>query len=548
MQFDRIRRLRGEKSSSLLHKAWPVPAFSFWVGLFLLVIAGSSQARAADGELLLTVVDDETKEPIICQMQLIDELGRTRHPSRTAAHGEHFVIPGEFLFRLSRGTYHFELQHGFEYLGRKKEGNGFIIVPFSEEAHEVSVRRFVNMADYGWWSGDMAIQRPIKDMELLLEAGDLDFAQVMNWPAERPDISLKKIETMLQTTPQGRVFQAGGGVISTPGATVYCYNMDEPDPSVTMNGFVINGQRARDPEYPSLEQYLSALREKNPDVWVEVDRPYRWDVPTLVANNLIDGIQVAHPGILEDDGAALDPKEGYPCDPHFYPAPWGHARYSLDIYYKLLECGFFLPPSAASGSGDSPHPVGSNRVYAYVVEDRQPTYEEWFDRYRQGRSFITNGPLLLAHVQGESPGAVFYQEEVAPVELEIAFDFHSREPVTYIEIVKNGSVYRSIRVQELEESGGHIPPIEFEESGWFLLRAVTDESDRYNFAMTAPYFVRMGETRRVSRSAAQFFLEWTYERARQIQLDDPAQQESVMAYHRHARDVFANLVETATAE
>ena len=548
MQIDRIRELGGKNRDSSSLIAWAVIASSFLVGLPFFDIGGVFEANAADGELFLTVIDDDTKEPIVCRMELIDPAGRSRTPPRTIAHGGHFVIPGMLQLRLSRGTYQFELQHGFEYLGRKKEGNGFVIVPFSEESHEVSVRRFVDMAEWGWWSGDMAVRRPLKDMEILLESEDIDVVQVMNWPADRPDLMLARMESMDQTTSQGRMFQAGGGVVSTPGATVYCYNMDEPDPSVTVNGFVVNGQRTRDPEYPSLEQYLSALRARNPDVWVEVDRPYRWDVPTLVANDLIDAIQIAHPGILEDDGAASDPDEGYPCDLQKYPAPWGHARYSLDIYYKLLECGFFLPPSAASGSGDSPHPIGSNRVYTHFMPDRPPTYEEWFERYSQGRSFITNGPLLMTHVQGEPPGAVFYQEEVKPIELEIGFDFRSREPVSYIEIVKNGSVYQSIRVSDLEESGGEIPPIEFEESGWFLLRAVTDEPALYQFAMTAPYFVRMGDSRRVSRSAAQFFLDWTFERACQIQLDDPSQQESVMAYHRRARDVFARLVETATVE
>jgi hypothetical protein len=66
--------------------------------------------------------------------------------------------------------------------------------------------------------------------------------------------------------------------------------------------------------------------------------------------------------------------------------------------------------------------------------------------------------------------------------------------------------------------------------------------------MTAPYYVQIGYTPTVSRSAAQFFLDWVYQRARQIQIADPAQRAAVLEYHRKARDFWQGLVAKANAE
>ena len=54
--------------------------------------------------------------------------------------------------------------------------------------------------------------------------------------------------------------------------------------------------------------------------------------------------------------------------------------------------------------------------------------------------------------------------------------------------------------------------LHFDRSGWFLVRAVTDLPKTYRFAMTGPYYVEIGPQRRISKSAAQFFVDWVYER------------------------------------
>ena len=53
---------------------------------------------------------------------------------------------------------------------------------------------------------------------------------------------------------------------------------------------------------------------------------------------------------------------------------------------------------------------------------------------------------------------------------------------------------------------------------------------------------------RVSRRSAQFFLDWIDERMKQIKLDDAAEQESVLRYHRAAREFWQQKVAAANAD
>ncbi|TVS14213.1 MAG: hypothetical protein EA424_20270 [Planctomycetaceae bacterium] len=88
----------------------------------------------------------------------------------------------------------------------------------------------------------------------------------------------------------------------------------------------------------------------------------------------------------------------------------------------------------------------------------------------------------------------------------------------------------------------------FDASGWMLVRAVTDHPRTYRFASTGPYYVEIGDQPRISRRAAEFFADWVLQRARQIDLPDPRQRESVIRYHRAARDFWADRVSMANAD
>jgi hypothetical protein len=238
-------------------------------------------------------------------------------------------------------------------------------------------------------------------------------------------------------------------------------------------------------------------------------------------------------------------KPGRPRDRVRYPDPWGNAQWSLYIYFQLLDAGVRLPPSAGSGSGDSPNPVGYNRMYVNV--DGPLTYEKWWQSLRAGQVFVTNGPLLKPSVEGQLPGHVFQAERGSKLDLEVALTLSIREPISYLEIVKDGKVAHSIPFATYSKNG-KLPKVHFDRSGWFLIRAVTDLPKTYRFAMTGPYYVEIGPQRRTSKTAVQFFLDWVYDRARQIEIDDPDQREEVLRWHRQARDYWQDLLSKANAD
>ena len=265
----------------------------------------------------------------------------------------------------------------------------------------------------------------------------------------------------------------------------------------------------------------------------------------LVAAGQVDSIEIAHANLCREE--VIDNEgDGKPRDRKLFPGVAGNARWSQEIYFKLLDCGLRIPPSAGSGSGEAPNPVGYNRMYVHV--DGPFDYEKWWQGLRAGRVTVTNGPLLLPRVQGQLPGYVFQAAEGETAELEIALTLSTRQPISYLEIVKNGQVEHTVRLDEYQKTG-KLPKVRFDRSGWFLVRAVTDLPKTYRFAMTGPYYVEVGYRRRISRSAVQFFLDWVYERARQIQkIEDPAERGAVLDAHREARDFWQELLEKATTE
>jgi hypothetical protein len=296
-------------------------------------------------------------------------------------------------------------------------------------------------------------------------------------------------------------------------------------------------------EYPPLVKLLSEARKKG-DAWIDASKPFWWDLPMLVAAGQIDSIELAH-SHLARNGVTADEAGGRPRDRRRYPGYTGNAEWSQQIYFQLLDCGLRIPPSAGSGSGESPSPVGYNR--AYVQMDGDFSYEKWWEGLRAGRVFVTNGPLMKPSVEGEPPGHVFQLDAGGKLDLEIGLTLSTRDPITYLEIIKDGKVAHTVRFDEYAKSG-KLPRLTFDRSGWFLVRAVTDVAKTYRFAMTGPYYVEVGYQRRISKRAAQFFLDWVVERARQIHLADPEQQREVLQWHRQARDYWQDLLSKANAE
>ena len=119
-------------------------------------------------------------------------------------------------------------------------------------------------------------------------------------------------------------------------------------------------------------------------------------------------------------------------------------------------------------------------------------------------------------------------------------------------VLKSINIATGIPADKIEDEWkkkGELETLLFKESGWFLVRAITDNSKTFRFASTAPYYVEMGETkRRISKTSAQFFLDWVRERAQRVKLDDPLQRAEVLEHHDRAEKFWLTRVSQANAE
>ncbi|MBN2579602.1 MAG: hypothetical protein JXB10_11480 [Pirellulales bacterium] len=500
------------------------------VAVLVLVLGIPQTLPAAAGHLELKVVDQDTGRPLPCRMHLKGPTGRPVRIPKLPFWQDHFAFPGQVQLTLPLGHYTFELERGLEYLDRTGH---FTINQFADDSHQDELHRFVDMAAHGWYSGDLDVRRPPTEIELLMLADDLHVAEVVTW-SNKP---AKKLKSRLKTEPVlfdgNRCYHLLTGAESCSGSLVTYHRLGEPLKLPAENAAPF-----------SLVRHVLEAKEKFPNAWIDVGRPFAWDLPTLVALGAVDSIQVANSHLRR--GSLLKSESGgKPRDKFLYPDPRGNAQWSQDIYFKLLDCGLRIPPSAGSGSGETPNPVGYNRMYVHVPGDF--SYDAWWKNLRAGRVFVTNGPLMRVDVDGHSPGHVFQADRGQAIELEIGLTLSTRQPISYLEIIKDGKIDRSIRFADYAGTG-RLPKIRFDRSGWFALRAVTDDPQGYCFALTGPYYAEIAYQPRISKKAAQFFLDWVIQRGKQIKLDDPAEQKKILADHLQAYEFWKNLVEKANAD
>src|SRR5262249_54672252 len=110
---------------------------------------------------------------------------------------------------------------------------------------------------------------------------------------------------------------------------------------------------------------------------------------------------------------------------------------TVPLWYRLLNCGFRLPPSAGTDcflNRIRSQLPGASR--AYVKIDGDFSYAAWIGGLRAGRSFISNGPMLELSVEDQGPGGTVRLG--APREVHVVARASSQFPLDKVEIVLNG--------------------------------------------------------------------------------------------------------------
>ena len=139
------------------------------------------------------------------------------------------------------------------------------------------------------------------------------------------------------------------------------------------------------------------------------------------------------------------------------------------VFYLYLNAGLRIPFSTGTDWGS----YDLSRVYVPLAGDKSST--AFLRALAQGRSFITNGPLLELEVDGHKPGDEI--KLTAAKTFRIRASAIGREDFTRIEIVFNGAV---VAQQASTRQSGHFvatfeTTLPLEGPGWIALRIPTTQ-------------------------------------------------------------------------
>jgi len=193
---------------------------------------------------------------------------------------------------------------------------------------------------------------------------------------------------------------------------------------------------------------------------------------------------------------------------------WSDELGTSEAWYRLLNLGIPVAPSAGS---DTMHnfyrtmAIGSTRIYA--KPEGAMNLPNYLEAVRNGRSFVTNGPMIKFNVNGAEAGGVVNAAPNQAVQWKL--DSWSTLPVEKVEILVNGQVAWSGKGLETTGHKTFSGSINTPRGGWIAARIYGGTTrppmmDSYPFAHTAPiWFNRTGSSDvDAARRSAQDLLRW----------------------------------------
>jgi hypothetical protein len=194
--------------------------------------------------------------------------------------------------------------------------------------------------------------------------------------------------------------------------------------------------------------------------------------------------------------------------------PFGEGAYEL--WYRLLNAGCKI--SAGAGTDVFTNWRGINQIPGgareYVEVGAAMSWARWIERYRAGRNFVTNGPLISFSVNGEPLGAEIRVPAGQLYRAKLTAEVVARTPLRVVELIQNGEVI------DRQAVGGNVRSIRLdrevtvERSCWFAVRA-TGEPVRgiASFggvprAHTSPIYLHVGGAPTLVRQDVELMLRW----------------------------------------
>ena len=448
-----------------------------------------SLAEPGKNWVKVRVVDDETGQIVPCRIHFRSPDGVPYQP-----HGHHnqvnsnldtwhidvggdtrlgqvsyAYIDGTAQGWLPRGEVIVDAARGYEYepLRTKIE-----ITPGQQE-FELRLKRWINMNDRGWYSGDSHVH-------FLSTQGS-------HFESQAEDLNVVNL------------LQSQWGSLFT--------NVEDytGHPSVTREGNNIVYTSQENRQHFMGHMILWGL--KQPVMPFCSDGPGEAEIGGPMETTLSHWADEAHA------------QGGFVINPHF-PFPNGEpaslvATGRLDAiemiqqqefmhneWYRYLNCGYRLPLVGGTDKMSSDVPVGMYRTYVRIPDDEEFTYENWCKNVAKGRTILSGGPIIHLTVNGHEVGDTVELASAGTVEVSAWAE--SVVPMSKLEIIQEGKVIASSEVDTPTRRLSLNEKVRIDGNTWLAARAggpgyysgyqYYDVWQRGIFSHTSPIYVSVGDT------------------------------------------------------
>ena len=464
--------------------------------------------RRPMGRIEVFVKDDTTGELTESRVYMKASDGKIYAPTNTyqrvaarAAKEDFFHAPGHFIVEVPIGELILEATKGPEYW--PSQGN-FYVHPKGVTRIELELTRMASMNAMGWWSGSDHVH--------------------MNYGGN------------LNNTPEYMLFEAKaedldhiGWKIANKDNRVFDtqYYKGEPLHSLSDDQNLISfGEEYRPAWYGHINfinltrHLISPFTTAYEDTGIASLYPSNTDMFALARKQGAIGGHV-HPFSREPSmDSEYRVAQTYAVDVALgsfeYLEVLTSARHytaTSKAWHRSLNCGFKVTASAGEDSIlnlQATPPIGAARMYAYLGAEL--TWDGWVEAVREGRTFVTNGPLIQFTINGEIPGAEI-RLPAGGGSVEVRATLESIVPLETFEIIRNGKVIESIPLDYDNRKAVFEKRIEVTESGWYTLKAAGSGikhpiDDAYPVAETSPIYVLVGDQPIRSKEDAEYFIQW----------------------------------------
>ncbi|MCR9296717.1 MAG: hypothetical protein NXI32_28755 [bacterium] len=492
--------------------------------------AASARGQTA-GTVEIDVLDQTSEEPLTCRVRILDARGRPQRARGAILESGWNLLESPMVFRGRPGDYRYQVSRGPEYAA----GHGEFTLDKGSLGNDVlRLPRHADLSAEGWVGGDLGCQLAPAQASRWLEAEGLamtaclteSLAAHSNNPLLGGAQWVEDDSYWDQREGSGLVFHHWMPPAEVP-------------PSVPSSRLLIMAKETPDTSASATGEMEAA--DALP-VHIEIQKLWARDLPMWLASDRVDSIQLLGMHLRPEEEPAPTIRPLIEPDPGRFRGPRAAGQMVEALYWRVLESGLRIPPTAGSGFGKAPTHLGYNRVYAAVASD---TRADWWRAVRQGRSFVSSGPLLRVLINEQPPGAIFAADVGQSVALDVALTLTVSDPVDYLDVIFNGRTLYQARLDEYAKQGGRIPRLSVDESGWLVVRVVTGIEDTYRIASTAPFYVEIDGQPRISRAACEFFQSWLEAAAEQIAGSQQA--ESALPFVQAARKFWERRLSAANA-